>query len=145
ARVRCDEAHALEPRNAIELVKDVVKAHRSARTETLAVGVDRLAEKRDLLHAVGNERAALIDDLAHGAADLRSARAWHDAVRAGHVAAAHDGDVGLVRVRPEIALAHEVDRLLEIERRDLPSPSRLEDELGDAEELARSADDPDPR
>src|SRR5690606_9323593 len=71
--------------------------------------------------------------------------AWHDAVRAGHVAAAHDGDVGLVRVRPEIALAHEVDRLLEIERRDLPSPSRLEDELGDAEELARSADDPDPR
>ena len=67
-----------------------------------AVAVHVLAEEGDLLVALGDEAAALLDDLLRLAAALAAAHIGHDAVRAEVVAAVHDA-----HPRAHAALAHD--------------------------------------
>ena len=62
--------------------------------EVVAVGFDRLAEQRDLAHAVDGEVGDFADDFVHGAALLAAAAVGDDAVGAELVAAVdhrHEG------------------------------------------------------
>ena len=63
-----------------------------AGAEVAAVGVDVLAEQRDLDDAVGGELLDLVHDVAHPPADLPPAHRRHDAERARVVAADLDRD-----------------------------------------------------
>ena len=63
--------------------------------DVAAVGVDVLAQQRDLAHAVRHEPLALADDRLHGAALLAAADIRDDTVRAEVVAAGHDRHPGV--------------------------------------------------
>ena len=65
--------------------------------EIVAIGVDVLAEQRDLPVAGGGEHPRLVDDLVERAAPLRPAAERHDAVGAGLVAAVDDRQPGADR------------------------------------------------
>ena len=70
-----------------------------------------MAEQRDLFHALSGEEFHFLNDVRDGPAALFSARVRHDAERAAHVAALHDGDEG----RGVARLGHVVaDRVLGI-------------------------------
>ena len=70
--------------------------------QVLAVAVHVLAEEGDLLVALGDETAALLDDLLRLAAALAAADVGHDAVRAEVIAPVHDA-----HPRAHAALAHD--------------------------------------
>ena len=53
-----------------------------------------MAEQRDLLHALPGEEFHFLHDVRDGPPALFAARVRHDAERAAHVAALHDGDEG---------------------------------------------------
>ncbi len=59
-----------------------------------AIGVDVLADERDLAHAGVDEPSRLGDDVGDGPRDLGAARIGHDAERAELVAAFLHGDEG---------------------------------------------------
>ena len=70
--------------------------------QVLAVAVHVLAEQRNFLIALGDEAAALLDDLLRLAAALAAADVGHDAVRAEVIAPVHDA-----HPRAHAALAHD--------------------------------------
>ena len=113
--------------------------------EIAAVGVDVLAEQRDLDHAVAGELLDLVHDVAHPAADLAAAHRRHDAERARVVAADLDRDPGRVidlaagrqRRRVRVVLLEDLD-----ERTLGPGPGQ---QRGRVREVVRAEHDVDVR
>ena len=85
-RVRARVADAVDAVDRVDRVQQLGEPAR-LRAQARAVGVDVLAEQRDLADAVGGERAHLVDELLERPRDLAPARRGHDAERALHVAA----------------------------------------------------------
>ena len=90
-RVRAGEADPLDPVDRVAGAQQLLE--RAA--DVAAVGVDVLAEQRQLLHARAREALDLGQDLARPARDLAAAHRRHDAVRADRVAAHRDLHPGL--------------------------------------------------
>ena len=88
-RVRARVADALDAVDRVDRVQQLGELAR-LRAQARAVGVDVLAEQRDLAHALGGEHAHLVDELLERPRDLAAARRRHDAERALHVAAGAD-------------------------------------------------------
>ena len=88
-RVRARVADAVEARRC-RRARTAARRTRGRGRRRRAVGVDVLAEQRDLAHAVGGQAAHLGDELLQRPRHLAAARRGHDAVRADHVAAGGD-------------------------------------------------------
>ena len=137
-------ARVTDPAHAVERVQlaEQLRERRALRPEVAAVGVDVLAEERELGHAVGREPAALVDQLGERARHLAAARRGHDAVRA--VAVAADGDL-----HPGLDLARPLGRQVAREALELEEALRRErvrgEELGELVDLARAEGDVDER
>ena len=150
ARVRGDEADALEASDLVQLIKHVVKPNGSSDrpskvcpVHALPVRVDRLTQERDLPDPAVDEGPCLIDDLPNGPADFLPAGSRHDAKSASLIAAPHDRDKGLGWARTQVFGAGEARRRLQIELQGshLPLlPGKL-NQLGQAQKLAGAADD----
>ena len=95
ARVRAGEAHPLQPVDRAAGAQQL--AEREPVAELDAVGVDVLAEQRDLEDALGDQRLDLGQHVARPAVLLVAAQRRDDAERAGVVAADGDRDPGGVR------------------------------------------------
>ena len=87
-RVRAREPHPLEPVDLAAGPEQLAEGEPVAELD--AVGVDVLAEQRDLDDALGDERLDLGEDLAGAPVLLLAAQARDDAERAGVVAAHRD-------------------------------------------------------
>ena len=90
----------MKPIRAISGTSSWMRRSRSGQrrpvVEVEPVGVDPLAEQRDLEDAVLREPLHLVDDVAHRTAPLAALRERDDAEGAELVAPAHDRDEGLV-------------------------------------------------
>src|SRR3954462_3432248 len=117
-RVRAGEADPLDPVDGVVGAQQLLEG----AADVAAVGVDVLAEQRQLLHARAREALDLGQDLVGPAGHLAAAHRRHDAVRADRVAAHRDLHPGL-----EAALA--------VERQ----PPRESSLLGDPERAALDA------
>ena len=96
--MRRREADPLDAVDRVERFEQVGEAGRVLPgAEVATVGVDVLAEHRDLAHAVGRERGDLGDDVAQPAAHLATPHLRHDAEGARVVAADLDRDPRRVR------------------------------------------------
>ena len=93
-RVRGGEADALDARHARHVVDERRQIEARAVSHRAAVGVDVLAEQRDLAHALGGELPHLLEHRVEAAADFLAARVGHDAEAAVLAAAFHDRDEG---------------------------------------------------
>ena len=89
-RVRRGVADAPQAVERVELVQQRGERRALAAAHRAAVGVDVLAQQRDLDDAVVHHVAHLGDELVVRPVDLAAARGGHDAVRALHVAAGRD-------------------------------------------------------
>ena len=122
--------------------REQLRERRALRPQVAPVGVDVLAQQRDLAHAVGGEPLGLGDELGERPGDLAAARGGHDAVRAAAVAADGDLHPGLVLARP---LHRQVaGEALELEVA-LGGERVRGEELGQLVDLARAEGDVDER
>ena len=139
--VRARVAQAVEPVDGVERVQQLGE-RAAVRTQVAPVGVDVLAQQRDLARAVGDLRADLLDELVERARDLAPARGGHDAVRAAAVAADRD-------LHPGLELAGALGRQVAGEALELEVALRAErvggQELGELVDLARAEGDVDER
>ena len=103
-----DELDALDARRVVDAGEQIGQPFAPAVAVVVLVAVDRLAEQRDLLAALGGELADLGGDVFGRPALLRAAHARHDAVGAELVAADHDADVRLERRRPHRRIAQRI-------------------------------------
>jgi hypothetical protein len=90
--VRGREADASEARHPVDPLEE--RREIGGRGEVAPVGVDGLAEQRDLAAAVGAETADLVEDRLGRVAALAPARGRHHAERAVLLAPLHHGHVG---------------------------------------------------
>ena len=98
--VRAGVADPLDPVDRVDPGEQLGERGPVLAAQIAAVGVDVLAQQRDLAHAVGGQPADLLHELRGGTADLAPARRGHDAVRAHAVAAHADLDPPLVIALP---------------------------------------------
>ena len=143
-RVRAGEADALEP---VDLAGGAQQlAERLAVAELDAVGVDVLAEQRDLDGAVVDEQADLVQDVAGATVLLLAAEARHDAEGAGVVAADRDRHPAAV---DRVALGgqrarEDLERLEDLEF-GLAVVARALEQARQRPHVVRAEDDVDPR
>ena len=91
-RMAGHEADQEIPGDVVDHADQIGKVH--VQTEVLSVGVDVLAEKRDVLIAGGDQLLCLPDDILRQSGTLASAYIGNHAVGAEVVAAVHDGKPG---------------------------------------------------
>ncbi len=142
-RVRAGEADALESVDLAGRAQQL--AERVPVAELDAVGVDVLAEQRDLDGAVVDERLDLGEDVAGAAVLLLAAERGHDAEGAGVVAADGDGDpaaVGRVALRRQ-GRGEDLEGFEDLELRLAVVPGALEQARQRAD-VVRAEDDVDP-
>ena len=139
--VRARVAQAVEPVDGVQRVQQLGERP-AVRTQVAPVGVDVLAEQRDLARAVGDLGADLLDELVERPRHLAPARGGHDAVRAAAVAADRD-------LHPGLELAGALGRQVAGEALELEVALRAErvggQELGELVDLARAEGDVDER
>ena len=92
--MRGREADALDARNRRDVVDQSREIGAGCRPPSRRVGVDVLAEQRDLAHALAREVRDLVQHLLERAADFLAARVGHDAEAAVLAAAFHDRNEG---------------------------------------------------
>src|SRR3954453_20635663 len=138
--MRARVADAIEPVDAVERTQE--RREGGPRPRAAPVGVDVLAEQRDLAHPVGRQAAHLGDELAERSRDLPPARGGDDAVRADHVAAGRD-------LHPALKVAGALGREVAGEALELEEALRRDrvagEELGELVDLAGPEGDVDER
>ncbi len=87
-RMRAGVADAVQSLDAVDRPQQL--GERRPWAQAAPVGVDVLAQQRDLAYPVGGQPLDLGDQLAERARHLAATRGGHDAVRADHVAAGRD-------------------------------------------------------
>ncbi len=136
-RVRAREANPLDAVDRVDGAQQLCEARLGVRREVATVGVDVLAEQRDLANTLPCHRRHLGEDVCGRAAHLASADARDDAVRAHRVAAHRHLNPGLDGT---LALRREVGRKaalgFDAERRSADADSAR------AEPVAQMADRP---
>src|SRR4051794_35397816 len=143
-RMRTGVADAVYALDRVDGCEQLAERPRPAlrRPQVAAVGVDVLAEQRDLAHAVGREALHLDDELLQRPPDLPAARRGHDAVRAAAVAADRD-------LHPPLVAALAADRQVAREALELEEALRGDrvagEELGELVDLTGAEGDVDER
>ena len=93
-RVRGRETDALDALNARDVMDERRQIDAAAVRHRAGVGVDVLAQQRDLADALRSQRAHFVEHRLERAAHLIAARVGHDAEAAVLAAAFHDRHVG---------------------------------------------------